>query len=167
MDLMHTGQAGTTGLPGDPVYDERLGASASVWATGMALTVGVVPVFIALVPPVAVVAISLTAFALVGLAIRSWSARVTVVGGELLAGRARIPVDLLGAPEVRDRAAAAHLRGPGIEPRAYHLIRPWVGEAVTVPVTDPADPTPYWYVATRHPEDLASAIRLAQRPPAA
>ena len=90
--------------------------------------------------------------------------RVAVRDGELVAGRAHIPVRLLGPPEALDAAAARHLRGPGTDPAAYHLIRPWALCAVRVGVVDPIDPTPYWYVATRTPERLAAAVRAAQRP---
>jgi hypothetical protein len=31
-----------------------------------------------------------------------------------------------------------------------------------VDVTDPTDPTPYWYVATRQPQQLASALDAAR-----
>jgi len=88
---------------------------------------------------------------------------VAVRDGELVAGRAHIPVALLGPPEALDAAAARHLRGPGADPTAYHLIRPWTLGAVRVGVADLDDPTPYWYVATRQPNRLAAALRAAQR----
>ena len=42
--------------------------------------------------------------------------------------------------------------------RAYLLLRPYLKRAVRVEIADPADPTPYWLVATRHPETLAAAL---------
>jgi len=32
-----------------------------------------------------------------------------------------------------------------------------------VEITDPADPAPYWLVATRHPEELARALTALSR----
>ncbi|MFC6344403.1 DUF3093 family protein [Nocardioides hankookensis] len=38
------------------------------------------------------------------------------------------------------------------------LLRPYLKRAVRVEITDPADPAPYWLVATRRPEELAGAL---------
>lgn len=143
-------------------YSERLSAPASVWVTAYAVTLGVVPICLPLMPLAATATVTAVAYVVVTLAVRSWAAPVVVAGGELRAGRARIPVGLLGEPAAHDPADAARLRGRDIQPQAYHLIRPWIQPAVTVGVGDPADPTPYWYVGTRHPEALAAAIRAAK-----
>ena len=144
-------------------YDERLRPPLAVWgvawflvltfAIAVLFTAGEVLGVLALVVPGAAVTVGL---------IRG-TPRVAVRDGELVAGRAHIPVALLGPPEALDAAAARHLRGPGADPLAYHLIRPWGLCAVRVRVADPDDPTPYWYVATRRPEQLAAALRAAQR----
>ena len=44
--------------------------------------------------------------------------------------------------------------GPESDPAGYHLIRGWVPAGVRAQVLDPADRTPYWFVATRHPAAL-------------
>jgi hypothetical protein len=87
-----------------------------------------------------------------------------VASGRLRAGRASIPVGLLGPAEVVDRAEMARLRGPGIDPRAYLCQRGWVQAGVKLEVQDPSDPTPYWLVSSQHPQQLADAIE-AQRGP--
>jgi hypothetical protein len=33
-----------------------------------------------------------------------------------------------------------------------------------VPITDLTDPTPYWLLSSRHPEELAAAINGSRRP---
>jgi hypothetical protein len=38
------------------------------------------------------------------------------------------------------------------------LLRAYLKRSVRVEVTDPADPTPYWLVSSRHPEQLAKAL---------
>ena len=48
--------------------------------------------------------------------------------------------------------------GRDADVRAYLLLRPYVQRAVRIEVVDPADPTPYWLVSTRHPERLAQAL---------
>ena len=45
--------------------------------------------------------------------------------------------------------------------RAYLLLRPYLSRAVMVPVDDPADPTPYWLVSTRRPDELVAALDAA------
>jgi Protein of unknown function (DUF3093) len=91
------------------------------------------------------------------------SARVEVTGGRLHAGRASIPVALLGPAEVVHREEMARLRGPGIDPRAYLCQRAWVRAGVKVGVRDASDPTPYWLISSQHPEQLADAIEAQRR----
>ncbi|NKE62907.1 DUF3093 domain-containing protein [Lentzea sp. PSKA42] len=93
------------------------------------------------------------------LIVRMGSTKVEVAGGELRAGDAHIPLDLLGdveiiAPEDRRRAM-----GRELDPAAYVVHRGWVKPLVRVRVDDPEDPTPYWMISTRHPEELAAAIK--------
>jgi Protein of unknown function (DUF3093) len=44
------------------------------------------------------------------------------------------------------------------------VIRGWVHSVVRVPITDPADPAPYWLLSTRRPTELAAAINGSRRP---
>ena len=143
-------------------YDERLGAPpglwVGVWVGALALGVS----FYAALGPVA----GLVAMLVPGLALsavlRGAAAPVQVADGDLVAGRARIPVRLLGPVEVLDAERAREVRGPRSDPAAYHLIRGWVPAGVQAAVTDPADPTPYWFVASRRPAELAAAIEAAR-----
>lgn len=148
-------------------YSERLSAPLGTWLAVYAVTLGVVPIVLVVLPPAGVVLVTLAAYAAVTLALRRWEPTVAVNDGELRAGPAHIPVRLLGEPVALDAAAAATARGTGYDPKAHHLIRPWMRTAVLVPVNDPADPTTAWYVATRHPADLAQAVRTAQERAAA
>jgi hypothetical protein len=85
-------------------------------------------------------------------------AEVSVVDGTFRAGRAQIPVHLLADPEPLGSEAAKRAAGVDADARAYLLLRPYVPGAVRVRVADPADPTPYWLVATRHPAALAEVL---------
>jgi hypothetical protein len=86
------------------------------------------------------------------------SPRIEVTGDELVAGRARIPLTLLGEAEGARGEDAFAERGPGADTRAWMLVRGWVDPVVRVPVVDPDDPAPYWLLSTRRPEELAAAI---------
>jgi DUF3093 family protein len=90
------------------------------------------------------------------------SARIEVADGTFRAGRAAIPIHLLGPATVLDADEVSRLRGRDIDPRAYLCQRGWVPAGVRVEVSDPADPTPYWLVSSHQPERLADAIE-AQR----
>jgi hypothetical protein len=85
-------------------------------------------------------------------------ARVRVVGGELRAGSAVLPLHHVGRVEVVDRRDKQAALGPELDPAAFVLHRAWVGPVVRVQVTDPADPTPYWVVSVRRPDRLLAAL---------
>lgn len=87
------------------------------------------------------------------------NARIRVHDGELTAGRAQIPLSAIGDIKALDEDEARALRGPQADPRAYLLIRPYLPAAVRVDIDDPADLTPYWFIATRRPQALAEALR--------
>lgn len=84
--------------------------------------------------------------------------RVEVRDGVLHVPGARIELAALDAPVVLDREALRQQTGPMADRRAFVVRRPWLHAGVRVLVTDPADPTPYWVVGSRHPERLAAAL---------
>ena len=84
--------------------------------------------------------------------------RLEVADGELRAGRAHIDVKFLGPATALDQKAASRIRSRDADPRAWMVLRGWLPQAVRVELDDPADPTPYWFLSTRHPIDLAAAI---------
>jgi len=142
----------------DQVHDEALGLAPLGWlaVAGLVLTVWIafLPVDLVLATAVALVVAAVA----VVLVVR-WTPRVRVAGGELHAGRAHIPVELLADPVVLTGPALREALGPGLDARAYVCLRGWIRSAVRVEVTDPQDPTPYWVVSTRRPESLVAALR--------
>ena len=90
------------------------------------------------------------------------AARVEVCDERLRAGSATIPLSMLGDIEVLDAPKAHAVRGPDSDPAGYHLIRGWIPTGVRVEQADPADPTPYWFIASRHPQALADAIEKSR-----
>lgn len=83
---------------------------------------------------------------------------VEVSDGELRAGRARIPLRLVGEVRTAHGPDAVHERGIGLHADAWLLIRGWIPDVVRVELVDPDDPTPYWLISSRRPEALAAAI---------
>jgi hypothetical protein len=84
--------------------------------------------------------------------------RVAVVGGELIVDDARLPVRFIADAVPLDAAGRSELLGPSADPLAFVVQRPWIPGAVQVVLDDPADPTPYWLVSTRHPDRLARLL---------
>ena len=78
---------------------------------------------------------------------------------ELRAGVAHLPVSLVGRVDVVTGEAKREALGPQLDPQAFVLHRPWVGPAVRIEVLDPDDPTPYWVISTRRPQELLAALR--------
>ncbi len=142
-------------------FRERL--SPSLWVLVSAAVVA--PMATLVLAPidttVALIAGGLIGVLFVGLLIAG-SPVVAVRDGMLHAGRARIPVDLLGRPEALDGEAARAARGPQLDPRAWHVIRGGIDGVVVVPVEDPDDPAPAWVLSSRTPDRLSAAIRRAQ-----
>ena len=88
---------------------------------------------------------------------------VEVTATHFVAGKARLPLGLVGAVEGFTGDAARLERGQNLDARAYLVIRGWVDPVVKVGVDDEADPAPYWLVSTRNPSSLAEALETARQ----
>jgi hypothetical protein len=143
-------------------YDERLAPPLALWVGAWvgSLALGL-SFYVALGPGPGLVALLVPGGLLSMVLIRS-VAVVRVEDGDLVAGPARIPVALLGPAEALDADQARRVRGPESDPAGYHLIRGWVPAGVRAAVCDPHDPTPYWFVASRRPVELAAAVEAAR-----
>lgn len=115
------------------------------------------PIFSAIAWPAAVIVYVLAAGSFLLLA-----PTVEVADGELIAGRARIPVALLGAVETLDADQLRAVIGPGADARAYLMLRGYVHSGIRVSIEDPDDPTPYWVVTSRRPKSLRDSIERAR-----
>lgn len=89
------------------------------------------------------------------------SATVRVGAGRLSAGRAHIATSYIGAVETLDAEQTRRVAGVEADARAYLLLRPYLKRSVRVHIIDPADPTPYWLISTRHPDQLGAALTAA------
>lgn len=89
---------------------------------------------------------------------------VAVENGRLSAGRAAIPVSLIGDVDAYEGQEAVLERGQRLHARAFLVIRGGIRGVVRVQVIDPKDPTPYWLISTRRPTEMAAAIVRSQRP---
>ena len=83
---------------------------------------------------------------------------IEVTDGELRAGRARLPLDVIATAEGFEGADATLQRGQKLDARAWLLIRGWVSPVAKISLDDANDPTPYWLVSTRRPAELVAAL---------
>jgi len=71
---------------------------------------------------------------------------------------ASIELKLLGKAEVIEREAVFAELGTKLDARAWLSIQASIKGLVKVEILDPQDPTPYWLVSTRKPEQLAKLL---------
>lgn len=142
-----------------PRYTERLTVAWWLWLPAIAL-VGLLAFEVYLLGPSLATFLPylvLLPFATVVLW-RLGRIRVAVQDEELLVDDARLPLRFVADATVLDAAAKRDVLGPYAEPYAFVIQRPWIAGAVQVHLNDPADPTPYWIVSSRHPTALAAAL---------
>ncbi|MBM7787707.1 DUF3093 domain-containing protein [Tenggerimyces flavus] len=150
-------------MDGSLPYVERLWVPASWWIVAVLLTGTLWLAFFAALPALVANVLGLVALALVAVGLLRFGAlRVAVTDSSLLAGRATLPLWAVGSVVALSADQARALRGVASDASAFLVVRPYVPRAVRVEVADPQDPTPYWYVATRHPERLAAALEAAR-----
>jgi DUF3093 family protein len=156
-------------LPAGGRYRERLWVPLRWWLLATALVV-VLWIAYVVATPVLVAGLVGAAAGLIaiGVLLGYSSARVEVSPEGFRAGRALLPWAACGGVSALDAEEFRRLRGTGADARAYLVLRPYLDRAVRVDVRDSADPTPYWLVATRHPQQLAEALAeglaLVRRP---
>jgi hypothetical protein len=141
-----------------PVYRERLRPALWVYfATAL-----VIPASLLVFLPISLIAGIVAAVLLYGailVVLLTTTATVEVTADELHAGRAHLPRrHIAGARGYRGEEARAE-RGVRLDMRAWLLLRGWIDPIVRIDLNDPDDPTPYWLVSTRHPEELVAALK--------
>lgn len=87
---------------------------------------------------------------------------ILVTDHQLVAGRASLPLSLVGEAIAFDGAEATLERGQRLHARAWLLIRGWITAVVKVTVADASDPAPYWLLSSRNPDGLVAAITAAK-----
>ncbi|GAA3938017.1 DUF3093 domain-containing protein [Pseudoclavibacter caeni] len=143
------------------LYRERLRPHGGAYLAMLLLIPAFATVFYEIKPIIGFI-VGPTLYALIFLI--SWFASPLIVltSDRLSVGRASIPISALGEPVVfrRGEAALAQIRSE-LDMRAYVAFRGGL-DLVRIPVVDPEDPTPYWLIGSRHADELAAELRLAQ-----
>ncbi len=144
---------------GTASYHERLSVPLRWWVQGTMLVASFWLALVVAVPGAWASVITVALLLLLTAAMLSFgSAQVLVRDGVLRVGRASISAAHVGPAEALDAEATRRTAGRDADARAFLLLRPYLKRAVRISIQDPADPTPYWLVSTRHPERLAAAV---------
>jgi len=144
-----------------PRYREKLYPSAWIFLA----TALVIPASLLVFLPISILAGAIVAIGLYGaivVLLVVTTPTISVADGELRAGRARLPLALIANAREARGPDAVHERGVGLHADAWLLIRGWVPDVVRVDLADPDDPTPYWILSSRRPDELANAILAAR-----
>jgi Protein of unknown function (DUF3093) len=91
-----------------------------------------------------------------------WSlsmATVEVDDEEIRVRGAHLPLRYISGAVALDAPTLRRVVGREGDPAAFISIRPWIGPGVQLWLDDPDDPTPYWVVSTRNPDQLVRLIR--------
>jgi hypothetical protein len=147
-----------------PEYREKLWPTPWIYVASLLL----VPASILVLAPVSLPAGIATGIILYLAVIASLTITAPVIevhDGTLRAGRAEIALAYTGEAVPAFDAEARIERGTGLDARAFLVVRGWVQPVVKVPITDPADPAPYWLLSSRRPKELAAAINNGSRRP--
>lgn len=83
---------------------------------------------------------------------------IIVDANELKIKKAHIAKRYLGEVKLIDYKEFAHLRTRGADPAAFLATTFWISRGVSIALTDPRDPTPYWLISTRRGAELKAAL---------
>jgi len=144
-------------MPHETRYRERLWPAPWVFiATALVIPASLL-VFLPISLP-AGVGVALGLYAAIVIVLIATTATIEVTETTLRAGRAHIAREFIAVATAFDGAEATAERGVRLDARAWLLVRGWIPGLVRVDISDPEDPTPYWLVATRRPDELAKAL---------
>ncbi|MGV8876545.1 MAG: DUF3093 domain-containing protein [Rhodoglobus sp.] len=138
-------------------YHERLWPTAWLYLS----TALIIPASILVFMPINILVGYITAVVLYGAIVvflLSSAPTIEVDELELRAGKARLPLLIIGAVTTFDGEEATLERGQRLDARAWLMIRGWVSPVAKLELLDESDPTPYWLLSSRTPELLAEAI---------
>jgi hypothetical protein len=82
-----------------------------------------------------------------------------ISGGEVRVRGAHIPLQFISGAVALDDRTLRRVVGREGDPAAFVAVRPWIGPGVQLWLDDANDPTPYWVVSTRHPDQVLAALR--------
>lgn len=152
---------GSVTTPTTPGYRERLWPGPWIFVSTALIMPAFLLVFLPINQTIGII-VAVAAYAVIVALLLLSTPAIEITATELVAGRARLPLAVVGDIEGFTKEAAQLERGQRLDARAWLQIRGWVDPVVRVEVDDAADPTPYWLLSTRHPEAVIAAIEQSR-----
>src|SRR5699024_395909 len=149
---MATMQSGT-----HVVYQEKVRPSVGMWIL-VAVAAASTALMVLPVWKLGMIILPIVSFVLFAWWLNSLTVTIIVTERQLFVGEAHIDRKFVPSATAYEGEAAQKARGVDLDARAFLKIRPWAKDAVRIDIDDADDPTPYWLVSTRHPEQLAEAL---------
>ncbi len=145
-------------------YREQLRAPLSYWFIGLLFGLSLAIIVLVVSPWWSLAALAVgTALSEAAVVAYGRPAIEIRADGMLSAGSATLPASVLGPAQALDPERARALRTYEADPRAFLLLRSYVPTAVRIEVADPTDPTPYLYLSSRRPKQLAAVVNALPR----
>jgi hypothetical protein len=85
-----------------------------------------------------------------------------ISNGELRVRGAHLPLEVISGVVALDAGTLRRVIGREGDPACFVSIRAWIGPGVQLWLDDEDDPTPYWVVSTRHPDQVVSLLRAGR-----
>jgi hypothetical protein len=139
------------------LYRERLWPAWWVFLAAALVIPASLLVFLP-ISQVAGIAVAIVLYGAIVVTLLATTPVIEVTDGMLRVGRARIERSFVGAVTAHTGADAVAERGTRLDARAWLALRGWIPGVVRIEIVDEADPTPYWLVSTRRPEELAAVL---------
>jgi Protein of unknown function (DUF3093) len=147
---------------GPATYREKLSAPTSWYLLAAMFGVCFGIIFLVVSPWLSLIALVGTGAVSCAVVAAYGGLRIEVRPDGLTAGKAILPAAALGRAGALNAENARALQTHNADARAFLLLRSYVRTAVRVENVDPADPTPYLYLSSRKPDELAAAVNALQ-----
>jgi hypothetical protein len=149
---MATTQSGT-----HVVFQEKVRPSVGMWilvvVAAASTALMVMPVW-----KLGTIILPIIAFVLFAWWLNSLTLSIIVTEKQLFVGEAHIDRKFVPGATAYHGDDARAARGVDLDARAFLKIRPWAKPVVRIDLDDANDPTPYWLVSSRRPDELAAAL---------
>ncbi|WOC14364.1 DUF3093 domain-containing protein [Gordonia sp. MP11Mi] len=80
--------------------------------------------------------------------------------GSVHAHKAILPREVIARGAAIAPSAKSAAMGRQLDPAAFLMHRSWIKSMVLLVLEDQDDPTPYWLISTRHPEQVLEALKM-------
>lgn len=140
------------------IYSEKSKLPLKIWIFVAGMSVSI---YLAIWAPLGVApAAIMTLLFFVGFVsvLNKMQTRVAISKDYLYANNAKIEVKFIKKVTPLDKAAYRQLNGVSADPAAFLATNFWSNTGVKIELNDKNDPTPYWLISTKRPNEIAEKL---------